>query len=166
MMNWRIPYAGFHHSMKQAGIEVLTTKVGDRYVLEEMLRADAALGGEQSGHIIWEELGPTGDGIAAALLTMRALGDRELGSAIPMRKIPQMLRNVEIADPCNEVVDAERTSLLDRLFPAKPLTRSRRERRPGTDTGARSTDSAPPRKPLSGITMPRFAVLPGARLLS
>ncbi len=55
-------------------------------------------GGEQSGHIIWEELGPTGDGIAAALLAMWALGDADLSTAIPMEKLPQVLENVEIAD--------------------------------------------------------------------
>jgi phosphoglucosamine mutase len=89
---------GFHQAMAEAGIEVATTPVGDRFVANELERRGWTLGGEQSGHIIWEELGPTGDGIAAALLVMRALGDRDLGAAIPMRKLPQVLRNVEIAD--------------------------------------------------------------------
>ncbi len=89
---------GFHQAMADAGIEVATTPVGDRHVADELERRGWALGGEQSGHIIWEELGPTGDGIAAALLTMLALGDAALATATPMQKIPQVLENVEIAD--------------------------------------------------------------------
>jgi phosphoglucosamine mutase len=89
---------GFHRAMADAGIEVATTPVGDRHVAAELSRRGWALGGEQSGHIIWEEYGPTGDGIAAALLVMRALGDAPLASAIPMEKVPQVLENVEIAN--------------------------------------------------------------------
>jgi phosphoglucosamine mutase len=90
---------GFHRAMAEAGIEVATTPVGDRRVIAELEGRGWALGGEQSGHIIWSEYGPTGDGIAAALLVMRALGDAELATAIPMQKLPQMLENVEIPDP-------------------------------------------------------------------
>ena len=89
---------GFHRAMAEAGIEVATTPVGDRNVAAELERRRWTLGGEQSGHIIWEELGPTGDGIAAALLTMRALGGAELAEAIPMQKLPQLLENIEVAD--------------------------------------------------------------------
>ena len=89
---------GFHQAMAEAGIEVETTPVGDRNVIAELEARGWALGGEQSGHIIWSEYGPTGDGIAAALLVMRALGDAELAAAIPMRKLPQVLENVEISD--------------------------------------------------------------------
>ncbi len=66
---------GFHRAMAEAGIEVATTPVGDRHVIAELEERGWTLGGEQSGHIIWSEYGPTGDGIAAALLVMRALGD-------------------------------------------------------------------------------------------
>lgn len=89
---------GFHRAMAEAGIEVGTTPVGDRHVIAELEARGWALGGEQSGHIIWSEYGPTGDGIAAALLVMRALGGAELAAAIPMQKLPQVLENVEIAD--------------------------------------------------------------------
>jgi phosphoglucosamine mutase len=110
---------GFHRAMADAGIEVATTPVGDRHVADELERRGWALGGEQSGHIIWEELGPTGDGIAAALLTMLALGDAALATAIPMQKLPQMLENVAIADrgalerasAVWEAVERESTSL-------------------------------------------------------
>jgi phosphoglucosamine mutase len=89
---------GFHQAMAEAEIEVLTTPVGDRNVAQALSERGWPLGGEQSGHLIWTEFAPTGDGIAAALLATRALGDRELADAVPMRKLPQVLRNVEVAD--------------------------------------------------------------------
>jgi phosphoglucosamine mutase len=89
---------GFHQAMAEAGIEVAVTQVGDRYVIDEMLRRDWKLGGEQSGHIIASEFVSTGDGIAAALTTMRELGEAPLEQAVPMRKLPQVLVNVEVAD--------------------------------------------------------------------
>jgi phosphoglucosamine mutase len=89
---------GFHRAMEEAGIEVAVTQVGDRYVIDEMQRRGWSLGGEQSGHIIASDFVNTGDGIAAALMTMRELGDRPLADAIPMQKLPQVLVNVEVAD--------------------------------------------------------------------
>jgi len=89
---------GFHQAMAEAGIEVAVTQVGDRYVIDEMLRRGWKLGGEQSGHIICSEFVSTGDGIAAALMTMRELGAAALDQAVPMNKLPQVLVNVEVAD--------------------------------------------------------------------
>jgi phosphoglucosamine mutase len=89
---------GFHRAMNEAGIEVATTAVGDRHVAAELRAREWALGGEQSGHLIWGEFAPTGDGIAAALLTLRALGGTPLAAARPMERLPQVLRNVEVAD--------------------------------------------------------------------
>jgi phosphoglucosamine mutase len=89
---------GFHQAMEQAGIEVAVTQVGDRYVIDEMLRRGWKLGGEQSGHVIASEFVATGDGIAAALTTMRELGSAPLADAVPMSKLPQVLVNVEVAD--------------------------------------------------------------------
>ncbi len=89
---------GFHQAMEAAGIEVAVTKVGDRYVLDELRERSWALGGEQSGHIIDTRFAATGDGIAAALMTMRELGDRDLASVEAMEKLPQKLVNVEVAD--------------------------------------------------------------------
>jgi phosphoglucosamine mutase len=89
---------GFHQAMEAEGVEVETTPVGDRHVAQALSERGWRLGGEQSGHLIWTEFAPTGDGIAAALLAIRALGDRPLGEAIPMRKLPQVLENVEVAD--------------------------------------------------------------------
>jgi phosphoglucosamine mutase len=89
---------GFHKAMEEAGIEVATTQVGDRYVLDELRERGWSLGGEQSGHIIDTRFVATGDGIAAALITMRELGGRELSGAVPMEKLPQTLVNVGVAD--------------------------------------------------------------------
>jgi phosphoglucosamine mutase len=89
---------GFHQAMAEAGIEVAITQVGDRYVIDEMLRREWRLGGEQSGHIIAADIVATGDGTAAALLTMRELGASTLADAPGMDKLPQRLVNVEVAD--------------------------------------------------------------------
>jgi phosphoglucosamine mutase len=89
---------GFHRAMEEAGVEVAVTKVGDRYVLDELREREWAFGGEQSGHIIDTRFVATGDGIAAALMTMRELAGRELASVEVMEKLPQTLVNVEVAD--------------------------------------------------------------------
>ncbi len=89
---------GFHRAMEAAGIEVAATQVGDRYVLEALRERGWALGGEQSGHIIDLGFAPSGDGIAAALLTLEALGGRDLAERGAMEKLPQTLVNVRVAD--------------------------------------------------------------------
>jgi phosphoglucosamine mutase len=89
---------GFHQAMKAAGIEVAVTAVGDRYVLDELRRRGWALGGEQSGHIIDLGFGPSGDGIASALLTLEALGSRDLVERDAMQKLPQRLVNIRAHD--------------------------------------------------------------------
>jgi phosphoglucosamine mutase len=89
---------GFHQAMADAGIEVVTTDVGDRHVAGELANREWSLGGEQSGHIIWTDYAPTGDGIGAALLTLRALEGTPLADARPMERLPQVLVNVRVAD--------------------------------------------------------------------
>jgi phosphoglucosamine mutase len=89
---------GFHSAMEQAGVNVATTSVGDRYVLEELRARDWALGGEQSGHIIEMGFNRTGDGIASALLTMEALAGADLSERHAMAKLPQRLVNVRVRD--------------------------------------------------------------------
>ena len=89
---------GFHQALEADGIEIAQTQVGDRYVMEALRERDWNLGGEQSGHIIWTDYAPTGDGIAAALLTLRALGDRKLENVEPFERLPQKLENVRIKD--------------------------------------------------------------------
>jgi phosphoglucosamine mutase len=89
---------GFHTAMREAGIEVATTPVGDRYVLEALRERGWALGGEQSGHIIDMGFVPSGDGIAAALLTLESLEGGDLAERHAMEKLPQRLVNVRFAD--------------------------------------------------------------------
>ena len=89
---------GFHDAMSEAGIDVAVTSVGDRYVLEELRERGWSLGGEQSGHIIDMGFCPSGDGIAAALLTLEALAGGDLRDRAAMRKLPQKLVNVTVAD--------------------------------------------------------------------
>jgi phosphoglucosamine mutase len=88
----------FHTAMADAGIEVATTQVGDRYVIEELRERDWVVGGEQSGHVVWTEFARTGDGIAAALLLERALEGADLADVEPFERLPQKLVNVELAD--------------------------------------------------------------------
>jgi phosphoglucosamine mutase len=86
---------GFHRLMEEHGIRVVTTDVGDRYVLEALRREGAILGGEQSGHIICLDGHVTGDGLAAALLLCRALEGRTLADAAAvMPKFAQVKENV------------------------------------------------------------------------
>ena len=90
---------GFHRLMGERGIRVLTTEVGDRYVLEALRAAGGVLGGEQSGHVIYLNGHVTGDGLAAALLLCRAVVERdrplaELASAF--ERFPQVMENVSV----------------------------------------------------------------------
>ncbi len=89
---------GFHMAMAAHGVQVATTAVGDRYVLDELRKRGWTLGGEQSGHIIDLGFGPSGDGIASALLTLEALGSRDLADRDAMYKLPQRLHNIRAAD--------------------------------------------------------------------
>ncbi len=89
---------GFHTAMREAGIEVVSANVGDRYVLEELRARGWSLGGEQSGHIIEMGFNTTGDGIAGALLTLEALAGRDLSERAVMSKLPQRLVNVPVRD--------------------------------------------------------------------
>jgi phosphoglucosamine mutase len=89
---------GFHTAMASAGVEVATTAVGDRYVLEALRERGWALGGEQSGHIVELGFAPSGDGIASALLTLEALGGGDLAERHAMEKLPQRLVNVRLPD--------------------------------------------------------------------
>ncbi len=68
------------------------------HVSAELALRGWTLGGEQSGHLIWTDFAPTGDGIAAALLTLRALGGTPLAEARPIERLPQVLENVRVAD--------------------------------------------------------------------
>jgi phosphoglucosamine mutase len=106
---------GFHTAMAAAGVEIATTSVGDRYVLDELRRRGWALGGEQSGHIIDLGFGPSGDGIASALLTLEALGERDLRQRDAMRKLPQRLVNVRASEREAVLAALEATTVRDAI---------------------------------------------------
>ena len=92
---------GLHLAMRDAGIAVRTTAVGDRYVLEEIRAGGFTLGGEQSGHIVMPEFGTTGDGILTGLRLMARMAQTRSSLATlaaPMQSVPQVLINVQVAD--------------------------------------------------------------------
>jgi phosphoglucosamine mutase len=93
---------GFHRAMRDAGITVSATKVGDRYVLEKMLEDDVRLGGEQSGHLIFRDHATTGDGLLTAVrfLSLAAGSGRTVADlAGVMQRYPQVIENVLVRSP-------------------------------------------------------------------
>jgi phosphoglucosamine mutase len=89
---------GFHRFAEERGLRLVTTEVGDRYVLEALRREGGLLGGEQSGHIIYLKDHVTGDGLAAALLLCAALDGRSLAEAAAvLPRYPQAKNNVRVA---------------------------------------------------------------------
>ena len=109
---------GFHRSMRDAGITVSATKVGDRYVLEEMLEEGVMLGGEQSGHLIFRDHATTGDGLLTAVrfLSLAAGTARTVAElADVMQRYPQVMENVRVRslaelDEATPVWDAVRAA--------------------------------------------------------
>ncbi|MFL5922992.1 MAG: phosphoglucosamine mutase [Gaiellaceae bacterium] len=88
---------GLHRLAEEHGIRVVTTDVGDRYVLEALQREGGLLGGEQSGHLIYLREHVTGDGLAAALLLCAALEGRTLEEAAAvLERLPQAKENIEV----------------------------------------------------------------------
>jgi phosphoglucosamine mutase len=92
---------GLHLALRESGINVLETSVGDRYVLEECLRCGSVFGGEQSGHILFLDHIPTGDGLLTALKLLAVV--RESGKSLTelaaqMERLPQILKNVRVED--------------------------------------------------------------------
>ena len=88
---------GLHRVLAEHGVRVITTPVGDRYVLEALRENDAVLGGEQSGHVIYLRDHVTGDGLASALLLCSALNGRPLSAAAAqMPRFPQVKQNLAL----------------------------------------------------------------------
>ncbi|HVX43199.1 MAG TPA: phosphoglucosamine mutase [Mycobacteriales bacterium] len=92
---------GFHHAMQEHGITVLTSPVGDRYILEMLRERRLSLGGEQSGHLVFLDQASTGDGILTALRLMARMV--ETGSPVGelakvVHRLPQVLLNVAVSD--------------------------------------------------------------------
>lgn len=114
---------GLKLGMKEAGIRVVETAVGDRYVLEGMRSGQYSLGGEQSGHVIFADYGTTGDGVLTGLQLAARVADtgqtlQQLADAA-MSRMPQVLVNVRGVDkaqvPHHEVVQQAVTEVEDRL---------------------------------------------------
>ncbi len=92
---------GLEIALRESGIEMIRTPVGDKYVMEEMVRGDLSIGGEQSGHIIFADHLFTGDGIATALNVLRVMAEtgRELADlAGELVTYPQVLVNVRVRE--------------------------------------------------------------------
>ncbi len=92
---------GFHHTMRDAGITVRTTAVGDRYVLEALRTQGLSLGGEQSGHLVFLDHATTGDGLLTGLALLSRMAETgsslaELSSVV--QRLPQILINVPVTD--------------------------------------------------------------------
>lgn len=91
---------GYVSALREMGIEVITSQVGDRYVLQEMLKSDTNLGGESSGHIIFLEHNTTGDGLVSALQVLRIMietGSKLSELAGAFKKFPQICINVHVS---------------------------------------------------------------------
>lgn len=123
---------GFRRAMGESGIEVVETKVGDRYVLEAMRERGVVLGGEQSGHVIFLDRGRTGDGLLTAvrLLEVVAGTGRTLAelSAEAMTRFPQVLENVAVSrkealDGDEEIRSAIEDAELELSFDGRVLVR-------------------------------------------
>lgn len=97
---------GFHMFAKENGLQVIAAPVGDRYVLEEMLKGGYVLGGEQSGHLIFLDGGTTGDGQYTAVKYLEILSNSgkkasELGQ---IKQYPQVLKNVEVHPAAKQIL--------------------------------------------------------------
>jgi phosphoglucosamine mutase len=92
---------GLELALRAAGIQMVRSPVGDKYVMEEMLKRDLSLGGEQSGHIIFAEYLFTGDGLATSLnvlRTMAATGKELADLASELTTFPQVLLNLRVQE--------------------------------------------------------------------
>ena len=93
---------GVERALEREGIRVVRAPVGDRYVLEHMLKTGAVLGGEQSGHIVFSHLATTGDGLLTAVQLVNAMveADKSLHELVSdIERLPQVLHNVRVRDP-------------------------------------------------------------------
>ena len=104
---------GLDETLREKGGQILRTKVGDRHVIEAMLREDLNVGGEQSGHMIFRDFSTTGDGIVSALQILRIM--TETGEPLSelrkvLRKYPQAQRNLKVREkiPLEKLPDVQR----------------------------------------------------------
>jgi phosphoglucosamine mutase len=148
---------GFRLAMEQQGIRVVETRVGDRYVLEALAAGGYALGGEQSGHVIFNDLATTGDGLLTAVQALDVIvrAGRPLAElvAAAMTRLPQVLRNVRVARRDPAIVDrlapeiaavearlGSKGRVLVRTSGTEPLVRVMVEALTGSDAAAAADD--------------------------
>ncbi|MDF2566906.1 MAG: glmM [Oscillospiraceae bacterium] len=101
---------GFFHFAEKNGINAISTKVGDRYVLEEMIKNDYMIGGEQSGHIIFKDYASTGDGQLSAvqlMSIMKSEGKKISAISDVMERFPQVMVNVTIDNEGKQKLDSD-----------------------------------------------------------
>ena len=92
---------GLYKALDREGIEYEKTKVGDKYVYENMVKNGHCLGGEQSGHIIFSKHATTGDGILTSLMVMEAMTEKKMSLGKMAGEVtiyPQLLKNVRVFD--------------------------------------------------------------------
>jgi phosphoglucosamine mutase len=99
---------GFHKAMNNAGINVVVTDVGDRYVIDKMREKGYNIGGEQSGHIIFMDYVTTGDGIITALHVLKLMLNKQKPISVLadcMKEFPQLLTNIDVKEkiPVDEI---------------------------------------------------------------
>lgn len=108
---------GFRQAMAREGIGVVETPVGDRHVLAAMAEGGFSLGGEQSGHLVFGDLGTTGDGLLSAvvLADLVVRSGSQLGALVDaaMTKLPQVLRNVSVDRPMPDVAERLAAEIAD-----------------------------------------------------
>ncbi len=115
---------GVEEELKKSGIKFVRTRVGDRYVLEEMKKLSASLGGEQSGHVIFLDLATTGDGLLTALetITVAVKSERSLDELVSgIVRYPQKLRNIKVKDKKSVMNDEKVKSLVRKVNMEKEL---------------------------------------------
>jgi phosphoglucosamine mutase len=95
---------GVRAALADAGIRACETPVGDRYLLSALRERGWALGAEPSGHVIDRNFAPSGDGTAAALLCLEALGGRDLADVEPFMRLPQILHNIRVTGAAGTIV--------------------------------------------------------------
>ena len=102
--------SGFFSSLQKVGINCVQTKVGDRFVYEEMQNNNYSLGGEQSGHVIIKKYATTGDGILTAIMLVEEICDRKLSLSKltePLMLYPQHIVNIKVKDKDAVMNDAD-----------------------------------------------------------
>ncbi len=154
---------GFHAAMEAAGVPVAVTPVGDRHVMQALDAEGWNLGGEQSGHLIETGFVPSGDGVAAALLTVEALDGARLADRRAMERLPQVLRNVAVDDRDGAMADE---AFLAAVAAADAALAGRGRvlvRASGTEQLVRVMAEAPTEDEAQAVCDGLVALVPGAR---